>query len=48
MRRQRRALSDEELEQMVQEALAKEMTIESAIQRTLESLGEIRTIFATV
>jgi len=39
MRRQRRALSDEELEQMVQEALAKEMTIESAIQRTLESLG---------
>jgi len=39
MRRQRQAISAEELELMVQDAQAMGMTIESAIQRILESLG---------
>jgi hypothetical protein len=39
MRRQRQAISTEELELMVQDAQAMGMTIESAIQRILESLG---------
>jgi hypothetical protein len=39
MRRQRQAISDEELELMAQEAQAMGMTVESAIQRILESLG---------
>ena len=39
MRRQRQAIDDEELELMVEDAKAMGMTLESAIQRVLESLG---------
>jgi hypothetical protein len=39
MRRRRQAISNEELELMVQDAQTMGMTLESAIQRVMESLG---------
>jgi hypothetical protein len=39
MRHQRQPISNEELERMAQEAQEMGMTLESAIQRILESLG---------